>query len=261
MSRRAEQQVAVALGDVAEARGERVAAQLCFGHVDGAFRQRREPPCPVFDDAVEVRVRDRAVHGAPRGGALRIEALAQQHRFARARRADLVLEPRDGAPREWEAQLHFGELELRRLGGDPEVAGQRENGAAADRMAVDARDRDGLAVLDRPTRAQPELERETALPLAGARVGAESLVTRRTAPVGPAAERRTPPAEDHDAGREVALEAREERGDFLERRGVERVAALGPRQPDAQDGAVALRLESLPAHRQGSRFIPCAACR
>ena len=78
-----------------------------------------------------------------------IERPARQHEFPRHRRADLADQPRDAAPRQWDAEVDLGDGEHGVVGGDAQVARRGEHHAAAHARALDRGDRQGGHAIER----------------------------------------------------------------------------------------------------------------
>ena len=127
---------------------------------------------------------------------------------------------------ERDAEVDLGNVEPGAFGGDPEVARDRQRDAAADRIAVQARDRRHLGLLDRANGAPAELRGVAPLAFGRAGVRRHSRRRRRALAVGAGAERGAAAAENDGARLEVRSQTLEDLGDRLERRRVERVSPL-----------------------------------
>ena len=147
------------------------------------------------------------------------------------------------------AEVDLGNPELRFGGGPAEVAGERQTPAAADRVAVDHRDRRLLEALQQRVGA---LEQPPELALAlTERLAPLVRRHRRLEPgVGSRREHRRRAGHDDDARRGVVAQLHERRGQLAQHRVAQRVAAIGTAQGDGRDRAVACKRDIV-AHARG----------
>ena len=161
-----------------------------------------------------------------------------EKQFARPRSADRVDELADPSVRVDEPELRRRHPECDRPGGDPKVAGERELEAAADRMAVQCRDRGVRVGLDRVD-CRHERMRDEPLGLVGEH--RDGLPQR--ADVIPGRERGPLAGDDHAAGVELG----QGRCEPVEDRVVERAALVGVGNRQPRDARGRLVDEQTPA--------------
>src|SRR5262245_41440676 len=156
----------------------------------------------------------------------------------RARRADEAHEAGRRRHAERHAEVDLGNPELRLGGGPAEVARQRQAPAAADRMAVDHRDRRLLEAFEQRVGA---LEEPAELALALAERLAALLRRHRRLEPGVRARREhgRRAGDDDDARGSIVAQLDEGRAQVGQHRVAEGIAAVGTVQGDGRDRAVA----------------------
>ena len=126
---------------------------------------------------------------------------------------------------------------LRGFGGDDDVAGGGEAHAAAERIALHARDH-------RPRAGMHGVEHARHLERIGVIVGvAEAGHRAHPVEIGAGAERRAARGDDHHARVRRGLDVGEGGGDFRDQRVVEGVADFGPVEPQPAHRAALLDLD------------------
>ena len=130
-----------------------------------------------------------------RGGA--VDVFARRRQFDRGGRADQTGEANSASPRREQTQLHLGAPEacLRRVGGDPQVAGEGEFETAAEADAVD--DRHARPRLGRKPREDRAARRAQSLDLHRG----HAVQSLEAGDIGPGKKRALPRRSEHDRRR------------------------------------------------------------
>ena len=174
-----------------------------------------------------------------------LEALAGEEQLARRRLADLgdhVRRDHGGH----DAQAHLGEAEVRAQGGHRDVAGRHQAAAPAERGAVHARHDRLRALVDGEEEVGQGLRLAQVLLAREAGHGLHPLQVGARAEGGPA-------AAEHDHAHGVhRAEVEEHLAQLGDHQAVERVARVGPVEPDARHGALELDLAAAPGCIGGS---------
>ena len=174
------------------------------------------------------------VHESPLVRLRRVDEVAGHAHLARSRDTDPLRQQHGEPPTRHHAHTRVGVGEPGAVGGDEEVARERELEPSGDRDTVDRADEQLRARRERAAR------REAPRRVAAAHVG-EALAGggRRARPellqVDARAERGIGPGEDHDVDTVVALARVDRQRQLLAHGAVQRIAGLGSVQRDRRD--------------------------
>lgn len=233
--RRAQQ----AVGEALELEAEREWAvvgvvQHALGHAQGERGEARQLVDEAVDGGVELRERDDLGHEAERERLRGRDAAAAHDQVLRAPEPDQARDPLGAAAAGDHAERHLREAELEVVGGDAEVACQRELEPDAERIAVQARDHRLRAALGRG-----DVPREARQVVRGALEEARDVAARRERGSG---------AAEHDHAHALVLPELVEGGrELLARRHGDPVQLVGHVERDPREPAlrVAAHLEAV----------------